>query len=103
MNGWAMPSIMSKFGATIGIIFPCVRITLVNMTYILLFCSNDDLISDLLPRALKMNDLVMGKGAGLGDSVQDSKVVGRLTHSGAAKVLFSFSKNIACKWELRSF
>lgn len=50
-----------------------------------------------------MNDLTMEKGAGLGDSVQDSKVVGRLTHSGAAEVLFSFSKNIACKWELRSF
>lgn len=43
MNGWEMPSIMSKCGATIGLIFPCVGVLLVNLTCILLLYSNNDL------------------------------------------------------------
>lgn len=38
-----MLSTMYKFGATIGVIFPCGGVLLVNMAYVLYYYSNDDL------------------------------------------------------------
>lgn len=65
-----MLSIMYKSGATIDVLFPCVGFLLVNMAYILLFYSNDYLCStisfhsNLLPRALNVNDPVMRERVG---------------------------------------
>lgn len=65
-----MLSIMYKSGATIDVLFPCVGFLFVNMAYILLFYSNDyrrstiSFHSNLLPRALNVNDPVMRERGG---------------------------------------